>query len=159
MRNLVLSVLLASFTVSSAVADEAFEARRLVAAEYISLANKTMDFTAMAQAVMPPLMASLKKANPDIQADQEKLAQTMIVEHLSKMLADSMQGLDTSMAEAFSLTELEALRDFYASAEGQSVMSKMPAFMSQNMPRILQSSLGSTEQLRTDLARHGIKLR
>lgn len=51
-----------------------------------------------------------------------------------------------SMADNFTVAEINALTDFYSSPEGRSVMEKMPKYMSDTMPFIQQKSI---EALRT----------
>ena len=52
------------------------------------------------------------------------------------------------MTATFTTAELDALTEFYGSAEGQSIMLKFPKFISVVMPVIQQEVLRAASQVR-----------
>lgn len=64
----------------------------------------------------------------------EAIRSSINMEELRKVTVESM-------AKHFTVQELEALSSFYGSSEGQSIMKKMPAYMSDVMPYIQQAAM------------------
>jgi hypothetical protein len=54
-----------------------------------------------------------------------------------------------SMAKTFSLEEINALADFYASPHGKSAMAKFGVYMSDIMPALMQEMERSLQELRS----------
>ena len=137
-----------------AIAQDDLAARQAVAKEYLDLSNQTMDFDALAAQVAPSVLQPISQRQPALYSSKRVRLTEIVEESFAESMREAMLGLDTDMAKAFTLAELTALRDFYASPVGMSVMTKMPAFMAESMPRIMQASaqdLGSMlEQLRAE---------
>lgn len=71
------------------------------------------------------------------------------VQFMTKAIrVDVMEGAAlASMAQHFTVKELNALADFYGSAEGRSAMKKFGAYMADVMPMIQQEMLHAQKQL------------
>lgn len=71
------------------------------------------------------------------------------VQFMTKAIrVDVMEGAAlASMAQHFTVKELNALADFYGSAEGRSAMKKFGAYMADVMPVIQQEMLRAQKQL------------
>lgn len=71
------------------------------------------------------------------------------VQFMTKAIrVDVMEGAAlASMAQHFTVKELNAIADFYGSAEGRSAMKKFGAYMADVMPVIQQEMLRAQKQL------------
>jgi hypothetical protein len=70
--------------------------------------------------------------------------ETLFSEELTEPLTEVMQAQDEILADLLTLQELEALRDFYNSEHGRSVMEKMPQLAQIQQPmisRVLQNKM------------------
>ena len=81
-----------------------------------------------------------------------ELAKTLPSEHQRPFVAYMEQMIDTtrmrgmlaqSMIDTFTVTELNALADFYGSPAGKSIMKKFPVYMAAIMPAIQKEILAT----------------
>jgi hypothetical protein len=156
----ILSALLAVLALAAgpASAQDDLAERQAVAKEYLGLSLETMDFDAMAAQLSASLLQPVAQRQPALYLSKEKVLKGIVEQGLVESMRNAMLGVDAEMAKAFTLQELTALRDFYASPVGMSVMTKMPAFMAEAMPRIMQSSMTDLRPMQAKLRAEGVKL-
>ena len=158
MTRLMIAVLAAILAISPARADDDFEGRRAVAAEYVALYLETADLSDMSLKAMQPLLVQIAANQPDLWREKGPTLTGIAVGAFARLLHESLSSIDAALAEAFTLQELEALRDFYSSPEGQSVMRKMPDFMRQTMPGALQQAMSGIPEVMAALEAEGVKV-
>ena len=133
--------------------------RKAVAAEYLGMSLDATTVEAMSAQGAGMLLAEIERRQPQLYAQKAERLNDLVTASMAQNMRDAMIGLDDDMAQVISLEELTALRDFYASSEGRSVMGKMPAFMAEVMPRIMQRSLRISGELMQDLEAEGVDVR
>lgn len=118
---------------SQAFADQDRQARIRAAIEHerVMPVSETLD-----------AMIDEMKKNPQLgslnEADYKALRESYDLEALRKVTIESM-------ADNFTLEEIEALTAFYSTPEGRSVMEKMPDYMTDIMPFIQKQSMASLQ--------------
>lgn len=134
-------------------AQEGMAARRAVAAEYLEL-----QLDAVVPQVARAVLAPIKQRQPRLYAQKAERLNELVLASLAQSMRNGMIGVDDDMARVFSLEELRASRDFYDTPVGRSVMTKMPAFLAEMLPRLLQQSVTVTEKLKQDLRAEGVRV-
>ena len=143
---------------SPARAEDDFEARKALAREYVDIFVATTDLRDMALSSAAPLFDRIARDQPDLWQAKQDVITEIYVSHVAERLATAMISLDAPMAQVFTLEELRALRDFYASPEGRAVLAKMPAFMKQVMPWVLAQGLADPQEMIAALLAEGVNL-
>ena len=105
-------------------------------------------FDSMSSAMMPSMTGMCEAAPEDKRAEcQTKMAalQPTIeatmkesMDQAKAMMPDLMKDMGGIMAEVYTGEELAKMKDFYASAEGKSIMRKQPEVMSRFMPKAME---------------------
>jgi hypothetical protein len=105
-------------------------------------------FDAVASGAMPDMVAMCEAAPFEEQAAcrtnaaaaQEKAKASMAVymEKAKAVMPELMTEMGTIMAGQLTGPELAKMKDFYASAEGKSIMKKMPAIMGEYQPKVME---------------------
>lgn len=113
---------------------ETREERVAAAAEYVELALQGFDLAAMIETMYQPILQQVAQGGATLTDEQvAKIRQLYLdtfTEPLTKLLHDQSQ----IMADMFTLAEITALRDFYATPEGKSVMAKLPQLATAQQP-------------------------
>ena len=156
MMTLTALVMLALAAGPAAAQDDLAE-RQAVAKEYLALSIETMDFDALTTQMSGIALGPIAQHQPELYARKKARLTEIVEQGMADSLRQAMIGIDRDMAENFTLAELTALRDFYASPEGRSVMTKMPAYMAEVMPRILQISMRNTGPMIERLQAEGVE--
>ena len=133
-------------------------ARRVVAKEYLYLSAQATDFGAVAAQVAPAILGSIQQRQPALFSSKRARLTEIVEQFLEASIRNATLDLDADMAKAFSIEELTALRDFYASQVGMSVMTKMPAFMGAAMPRVMQASTADLGTMMQQLRAEGVRV-
>jgi len=156
----ILSAMLAVLVLAAgpATAQDDLAERRAVAREYLDLAIETMDFDAIAAQVSASVLQPVAQRQPGLYASKKARLTEIVEQGFAESMRTAMLDFDGDMAKAFTLSELTALRDFYASPMGMSVMTKMPAFMAEAMPRIMQASTQDLGSMQEKLRAEGVRL-
>lgn len=136
---------------------DAFEKRRAVAADYVKLYLEHADLPGVSFRVMQPMLQQIAKTQPDLWKEKKAQLTGIAVSSFAKALHDALAGLDVEMAKTFTLKELTALRDFYSSPAGRSVMTKMPGFMRKAVPAAMDKAMGKMAGIRAALEAEGVK--
>ena len=138
--------------------EAARDEREAVAAEYREAFLAAADLDAMVVPMAQPLLNEIARVQPDVWEEKGDAITEIVTAYMRRNVEQSMEGMDAKMAEVFSMEELVALRDFYASDVGQAVMSKMPAFMAEVMPKVMEDAMGDIKSLLDQLEAEGVKL-
>lgn len=113
------------------------DARLEVAREYSARAMEDMDMGAMIQTMYQPIVDQARAAGQTVSEDQIERLDALYQEVFAPEMQRIMEGQPEIMADLFTLPELEALSEFYASDVGRSVMTKMPQVMQSVQPEIM----------------------
>ena len=159
MQRIALLALVLVLGPAAARADEGFDRRKAVAAEYVALYLETTDLSALATQSMQPLLTQIAANQPELWKEKSQRLTAIAIGSFTGALGRALSSIDGEMAGVFTLAELVALRDFYSSPEGRSVMAKMPAFMQQIMPRVMQQAMSSVGDILAGLEAEGVTLK
>lgn len=114
------------------------ETRMEAAKKYYSTVdiNKLVDQT---------LRSSVANLPEDKQAEAFALAKAHF--HLADLTAVTIQAL----VKNFTTNELNAMANFYGSAEGQSILAKYPTYLAEVMPAVLAEVKRAVAEIQTEL--------
>lgn len=126
--------LLVALAFTPAALAETREERLAVATEYNDAALADMDMDAMITTMWEPLVTQVAPQATDEQKDQ---IHALYVETFQPRMTEMMKQQPDIMADIYSLEELEALRDFYATPVGKSVIMKLPQVMQAIQPQLM----------------------
>jgi hypothetical protein len=136
MRFFLIFFLLAALPFS-ATADER-EARVAVAKEYVDMALADFDMDGLVATMWAPVVAQVEASGVAVTDDQRKAIDALYKETFVVPMAALMQEQSGLMADMMTLEEITALRDFYATPAGRSVMAKLPQLSQAQQPGLMQ---------------------
>ncbi|RVV98888.1 DUF2059 domain-containing protein [Mesobaculum littorinae] len=116
---------------------ETREERLEVASDYVELTLEDMDLDALLAQMYEPIFAQVEAGGGEVTDEQREEVKALYSEKMMPGLRDIMEEQDEVMADLLSYEEIVALRDFYATDEGRSVMRKMPEIMARQQPQIM----------------------
>lgn len=99
-------------------------------------ANAVPDMSAMCAAVPPDQAAACAQKMEASKTTAQSVAAEM-ADKARAMMPALMQDMGAIMADKYTGEELVAMKDFYSSAEGQSIMRKQPEVMAEFMPKVV----------------------
>jgi hypothetical protein len=136
MRNLMIAaaLALAPFTALA----ETREERLAVAEEYVALALKDFDMAAIMAAMWGPVVQQAEATGTTVTADQKARLQTLYMDTFAAPMTALMLEQSALMADIMTLGEITALRDFYQTPEGRSVMVKLPQLIQAQQPGVMK---------------------
>ncbi|PZQ51565.1 MAG: hypothetical protein DI556_05260 [Rhodovulum sulfidophilum] len=152
------AVLVALCAGSGAGADDATEAKLRLAREYIGYSMEALGSDAIVAQMSEPILRQIQSRQPALWAAKSTVLTPIVQDAMGASLREAMLGTDVAMADSFTLAELTALRDFYASPNGRSVMGKMPGFMGQVMPGVMERTSRDLAPMLERLAAEGVEL-
>jgi uncharacterized protein len=95
------------------------------------------DMSAMCAAV-PPDQAAACTQKMDASKTTATSVATEMTDKAKALMPALMQDMGTIMAAKYTGEELVAMKDFYSSPEGKSIMQKQPQVMAEFMPKMLE---------------------
>lgn len=134
MKSLLLAALLALPLPALA---ETREERVAVAAEYVELALQGFDMTAMIETMYQPILQQVAAGGQTLNQDQIGRIRQLYLDTFTEPMTRLMRDQAGIMADMFTLAEITALRDFYATPEGRSVMAKLPQLTAAQQPGMM----------------------
>lgn len=143
---------------SVAWAESESDARLGLAREYIGYSLETMDVDAMVGQMSEPILQGIQSRQPSLWAAKGVALTEIVKGAMGTSLRAALLGTDDAMAANFTLEELTALRDFYASPAGRSVMGKMGGFMGEVMPRVIEQTSRDLAPMFQRLTAEGVEL-
>lgn len=133
-KSLVLAALLALPLPALA---ETRDERVAAASEYIELALQGFDMTAMIETMYQPVLSQVAAGGQALSEDQVGKIRQLYLDTFTQPLTKLMRDQAGIMADMMTLAEITALRDFYATPEGRSVMAKLPQLTAAQQPGII----------------------
>ena len=116
---------------------ETREERVAAAAEYVDLALQGFDMTAMIETMYQPVLQQVAAGGQTLSEDQIAQIRQLYLDTFTEPLTKLMRDQAGIMADMMTLAEIRALRDFYATPEGRSVMAKLPQLTAAQQPGII----------------------
>ncbi|MES2916109.1 MAG: DUF2059 domain-containing protein [Pseudomonadota bacterium] len=134
-RSLLLAALLA---LPVPVLAETREERVAVAAEYVDLALQGFDMAAVIETMYQPILQQVAAGGQTLSEDQVAQIRKLYLDTFTDPMTALMRDQSQIMADLMTLAEITALRDFYATPEGRSVMAKLPQLTAAQQPGVMQ---------------------
>lgn len=116
---------------------ETREERVAAAAEYVELALQGFDMPAMIETMYQPILQQVAAGGQTLTEDQVAQIRQLYLDTFTDPLTKLMRDQAGIMADMMTLAEITALRDFYATPEGKSVMAKLPQLTAAQQPGIM----------------------
>jgi hypothetical protein len=115
---------------------ETREERVAVAAEYVELALQSFDMDALVKSLSQPILQQVAAAGQRLTDDQLAQIEKLYADTFTVPMTDLMREQSGLMADMMTLAEITALRDFYATPEGRSAMTKLPQLTAAQQPAL-----------------------
>ena len=145
MPAVILSAALAATPLAAQDAD--YDQRLAVARDYVAANMRDMDMPRLIEQMWRGALPQFERIAGAPLSDQQKAdLQALYMEIFEEPMRQIMRDQDKLMADLLTLEEITALRDFYATPEGRSVMRKLPDIMARQQPQILQLVQGNLPQ-------------
>ncbi|WP_149586815.1 DUF2059 domain-containing protein [Tabrizicola flagellatus] len=135
MKSLLLAALLALPLPALA---ETREERLAVAAEYVELALQGFDMNALIETMYQPILQQVAAGGQTLGEEQIGKIRQLYLDTFTEPMTRLMRDQAGIMADMFTLAEITALRDFYATPEGRSVMAKLPQLTAAQQPGMMK---------------------
>jgi hypothetical protein len=139
--------LIALLLTTPAALAETREEREAVAKDYIELALQGFDMAAMIETMYQPVLQQVAAGGVVLTEDQVARVRQLYLDAFTDPLTTLMRDQAGIMADMMTLGEITALRDFYATPEGRSVMAKLPQLTAAQQPGIIALVEGNMADL------------
>ena len=116
---------------------ETREDRVAVASEYVELALQGFDMAAMIETMYQPVLQQVAAGGQSLSEAQVGQIRQLYLDTFTAPLTQLMRDQAGVMADMMTLAEITALRDFYATPEGRSVMAKLPQLTAAQQPGMM----------------------
>lgn len=116
---------------------ETRDERVAAAAEYVDLALDGFDMTAMIETMYQPILQQVAAGGQDLTDAQVAQIRQLYLDTFTDPLTTLLRDQAGIMADMMTLAEITALRDFYATPEGKSVMANLPQLTAAQQPGII----------------------
>jgi hypothetical protein len=116
---------------------ETREERVVVAREYVELALQGFDMAAMIETMYQPVLQQVAAGGQTLSEDQVAQIRQLYLDTFTDPLTALMREQSEIMADMMTLAEITALRDFYGTPEGRSVMAKLPQLTAAQQPGMI----------------------
>ncbi|MFN4201461.1 MAG: DUF2059 domain-containing protein [Tabrizicola sp.] len=116
---------------------ETREERVAVAAEYVERVLQGFDMTAMIETMYQPILQQVAAGGQTLDDAQVAQIRQLYLDTFTEPMTRLMREQAGIMADMFTLAEITALRDFYATPEGRSVMAKLPQLTAAQQPGMM----------------------
>lgn len=117
---------------------ETREERITVADEYVSLALQDFDMAALIATMWAPVIQQVEASGATVSAEQLEAIKALYMQTFEGPMTQLMKDQAPIMADLMTLAEITALRDFYATPEGRSVMKKLPQLTQAQQPGVMK---------------------
>lgn len=134
MKTLLLAALLALPLPAFA---ETRDERLAAANQYVDLALQGFDMTKMIETMYQPILQQVAAGGATLTDAQVAQIRQLYLDTFTDPLTTLMHDQSQIMADMFTLAEITALRDFYATPEGKSVMAKLPQLTAAQQPGMM----------------------
>jgi hypothetical protein len=117
---------------------ETREERLAVAEDYVEQTLQSFDMTALVDTMYRPIVLAAAQQGNIVSPEEEAQILQLLRDTFTGPMTDLMRAQAPMMADMMTLSELVALREFYASPEGRSVMEKLPQVIALQQPQIME---------------------
>lgn len=117
---------------------ETREERLAVAEDYVEQTLQSFDMTALVDTMYRPIVLAAAQQGNIVSPEEEAQILQLMRDTFTGPMTDLMRAQAPMMADMMTLSELVALREFYASPEGRSVMEKLPQVIALQQPQIME---------------------
>jgi hypothetical protein len=129
--------LLALLALPLPVHAETREERVAVATEYVDLALQGFDMTAIIETMYQPILQQVAAGGATLTDEQVAKIRQLYLDTFTDPMTALMRDQAEIMADMMTLAEITALRDFYATPEGRSVLAKLPQLTAAQQPGVM----------------------
>jgi hypothetical protein len=126
---------------------ETREERLVAASEYVELALAGFDMAAVIESMYQPILQQVAAGGQTLTDDQVQKIRTLYLDTFTDPMLALMRDQTEIMADLMTLAEITALRDFYATPEGKSVMAKLPQLTAAQQPGVMKLITDNMEGL------------
>ena len=116
---------------------ETRDERVAAAQQYVDLALNGFDMPSMIETMYQPILQQVAASGTSLSDEQVAKVRQLYLETFTEPLTSLMHDQSQIMADMFTLAEITALRDFYATPEGKSVMAKLPQLTAAQQPGMM----------------------
>ena len=116
---------------------ETREERVAVATEYVDLALQGFDMSAVIENMYQPILQQVAAGGATLTDDQVAQIRQLYLDTFTEPMTTLMRDQAQIMADMMTLAEITALRDFYATPEGRSVLAKLPQLTAAQQPGVM----------------------
>lgn len=116
---------------------ETREERVAVATEYVDLALQGFDMAAVIETMYQPILQQVAAGGQTLTEDQVATIRKLYLDTFTEPMTTLMRDQAQIMADMMTLGEITALRDFYATPEGRSVLAKLPQLTAAQQPGVM----------------------
>lgn len=134
MRGLILAALLA---LPLPALSETRDERVVAARQYVDFALAGFDIAAMIETMYQPILQQVAAGGATLTDAQVAQIKQLYLDTFTEPLTTLMHDQSEIMADMMTLSEITALRDFYATPEGKSVMAKLPQLTAAQQPGMM----------------------
>jgi len=113
------------------------EERVAAAADYIELALAGFDMAAIIETMYQPILQQVAAGGQTLSDAQVEAIRTLYLDTFTDPMFALMRDQAEIVADIMTLAEITALRDFYATPEGKSVMAKLPQLTAAQQPGVM----------------------
>ncbi len=135
MKHLLLAVLMA---IPLPALAETREERVAAAEQYVELALQGFDMSAIIETMYQPVLQQVAAGGQTLSDAQVAQIRTLYLDTFTDPMTKLMRDQSQIMADLMTLGEITALRDFYATPEGRSVMAKLPQLTAAQQPGVMK---------------------
>ncbi len=124
---------------------ETREERLTVARDYVDLALQGFDMVAVIDSLSLPILQQVAAGGQTLTEAQVTGIRKLYADTFTEPMTALMRDQSEIMADMMTLAEITALRDFYATPEGRSVMAKLPQLTAAQQPgvaRLIETKMG-----------------
>jgi hypothetical protein len=116
---------------------ETREERVAVAQEYVELALAEFDMNLLIESMYQPVLQQVTAGGATLTEAQVAAIRQLYIDTFTGPMTELMREQSGLMADMMTLAEITALRDFYATPEGRSVMAKLPQLVAAQQPGVM----------------------
>jgi Uncharacterized protein conserved in bacteria (DUF2059) len=116
---------------------ETRDERVAVAEEYVELALAGFDMAAVIETMYQPILQQVAAGGQVLDDGQLQAIRQLYLDTFTEPMLTLMRDQSEIMADIMTLAEITALRDFYATPEGKSVMAKLPQLTAAQQPGVM----------------------
>ncbi|MEL7025728.1 MAG: hypothetical protein AAGO57_00670 [Pseudomonadota bacterium] len=114
------------------------DARLAVAKEYVEATLQDLDMSRMIEQMYVPLVDQVRASGRTVTDEQLAKLKALYEAEMMGPMEEIMLAQDEIMADLMTMEEITAIRDFYFTPEGRSVMGKLPDLLAVQQPMILE---------------------